>query len=101
MFSTKRSLCGAIVLLSPAAAFAQRGAPPNNIVVDVTPSHAVSSFQSIPLPGRGHRPPAGRHNRQSHDPGLHRPNSIGGLADRQLSAEYRTIRGSLALESER
>jgi hypothetical protein len=53
MFSTKRSLCGAIVLLSPAAAFAQRGAPPNNIVVDVTPSHAVSSFSPFRSLGAG------------------------------------------------
>src|ERR1035441_6177844 len=53
MFSTKRSLCGAIVLLSPAATFAQRGAPPNNIVVDVTPSHAVSSFSPFRSLGAG------------------------------------------------
>ncbi len=34
----------AALLLCPAAALAQRDTPPQNIVVDTTPSHAVSSF---------------------------------------------------------
>ena len=44
MFWTKRTIRGAAVLLCSGAVFAQRGTPPNNIVVDATPSHAVSSF---------------------------------------------------------
>jgi len=49
------ALCGVWVtmLLHPATALAQRNAPPQNIVVDTTPSHAVSSFSPFRSLGAG------------------------------------------------
>src|SRR5678815_5331745 len=46
------TLCAA-ALLDPVAALAQRNAPPQNIVVDTTPSHAVSSFSPFRSLGAG------------------------------------------------
>ncbi len=46
------TLC-ATALLDPAAALAQRNAPPQNIVVDSTPSHVVSSFSPFRSLGAG------------------------------------------------
>jgi hypothetical protein len=43
----------AAALLNPPAALAQRNAPPQNIVVDTTPSHAVSSFSPFRSLGAG------------------------------------------------
>ena len=46
------TLCAA-AFLDPVAALAQRNAPPQNIVVDATPSHAVSSFSPFRSLGAG------------------------------------------------
>ena len=46
------ALCAIAVLTAPAPR-AQRGAPPQNIVVDTTPSHAVSSFSPFRSLGAG------------------------------------------------
>ena len=43
----------AALLLAPATLLAQRNAPPQNIVVDTTPSHAVSSFSPFRSLGAG------------------------------------------------
>ncbi|HKW98369.1 MAG TPA: discoidin domain-containing protein [Bryobacteraceae bacterium] len=43
----------AIILVVPAVMFGQRNTPPQNIVVDATPSHAVSSFSPFRSLGAG------------------------------------------------
>src|SRR5260370_37939931 len=43
----------AALLLTPVPVLAQRTAPPQNIVVDTTPSHAVSSFSPFRSLGAG------------------------------------------------
>ena len=48
-----RILHACAVLLCPAAVLAQRGAPPDHIVVDALPSHAVSSFSPFRSLGAG------------------------------------------------
>ena len=48
-----RTVNAAAVLLLPALALAQRNAPPQNIIVDTTPSHAVSSFSPFRSLGAG------------------------------------------------
>lgn len=48
-----RILRACAVLLCPAALLAQRGAPPDKIVVDAAPSHAVSSFSPFRSLGAG------------------------------------------------
>ncbi len=48
-----RALASGVVLLSPAAAMAQRGRPPQNIVVDTSPAHVVSSFSPFRSLGAG------------------------------------------------
>src|SRR5205807_490985 len=44
---------GLLFLCVAAAALAQRGGPPQNVVVDATPSHAVSSFSPLRSLGAG------------------------------------------------
>jgi len=59
MISTRRfttaggiwSFCATV--LFPPAAVAQRGTPPQNVIVDATPSHAVSSFSPFRSLGAG------------------------------------------------
>lgn len=46
-------MCSTIVLIWPDTAAAQRGGPPQNIVVDSTPSHAVSTFSPFRSLGAG------------------------------------------------
>src|SRR5260221_6942679 len=43
----------AAALLNPVSGLAQRNAPPQNVVVDATPSHAVSSFSPFRSLGAG------------------------------------------------
>jgi F5/8 type C domain len=47
------TLSGIAVLIAPTAALAQRHAPPQHVVVDTTPSHAVSSFSPFRSLGAG------------------------------------------------
>jgi hypothetical protein len=50
--STLKNVC-AVWLILPAVSLGQRGGPPQNIVVDATPSHVVTSFSPFRSLGAG------------------------------------------------